>query len=220
MMSRGAKPKWILPTIKCALTVYKERKGPLTREDIKDCLRENYGLKSNDVMDNNIDLATKLGYILEIHKSERSKRGLYVPTILGLFLIKVAEIDDRVQKDPSLLEEYFFKEIRVYLGCVKTLLDQAKEVLVNSDDIDSQETKRTYDVLNMLLELFKPGVLERPINPNYYDEHEKAIVELLQQVRYEIKKQIIKAVNYQLFPPKLREEVLRYLVLKLQLQGS
>jgi len=63
MMSRGAKPKWVLPTIKCALMVYKERKRPLTREDIKDCLRENYGLKSNDVMDNNIDLATKLGYL-------------------------------------------------------------------------------------------------------------------------------------------------------------
>jgi|MonGeyMetagenome_1017769.scaffolds.fasta_scaffold290448_1 hypothetical protein len=219
MMSRGAKPKWVLPTIKCALMVYKERKRPLTREDIKDCLRENYGLKSNDVMDNNIDLATKLGY-LEVHKSERSKRVLYVPTILGLFLIKVAEIDDRVRKDPSLLEEYFLKEIRVYLGCVKTLLDQAKEVLVNSDDIDSQETKGTYDVLNMLLELFKPEVLKLPIDPNYYDEHEKAIVDLLQRARYEIKKQIIRAVNYQLFPPKLREEALRYLVLKLQLQRS
>ena len=220
MMSRGAKPKWIMHTVECAVMVYKERKRPLTREDIKDCLRENYGLKSNDVMDNNIDLATKLGYILETRKSERSKRDLYVPTILGLFLVKVAEIDDRVRKDPSLLEEYFLKEIRVYLGCVKTLLDQAKEVLVNSDDIDSQETKRTYDVLNTLLELFKPEVLKLPINPNYYDEREKAIVELLQQVRYEIKKQIIKAVNYQLFPPKLREEVLRFLVLKLQLQRS
>jgi hypothetical protein len=171
-------------------------------------------------MDNNIDLAIKLGYILETRKSERSKRGLYVPTILGLFLVKVAEINDRVRKDPSLLEEYFLKEIRVYLECVKTLLDQAKEVLVNSDDIDSQETKRTYDVLNKLLEWFKPEVLKRPIDPNYYDEHEKAIVDLLQRARYEIKKQIIRAVNYQLFPPKLREEVLRFLVLKLQLQGS
>jgi hypothetical protein len=220
MMGRGAKPKWVLPTIKCALMVYREKKRPLTREDIKDCLRKNYGLKSNDVMDNNIDLAIKLGYILETRKSERSKRGLYVPTILGLFLVKVAEINDRVRKDPSLLEEYFLKEIRVYLECVKTLLDQAKEVLVNSDDIDSQETKRTYDVLNKLLEWFKPEVLKRPIDPNYYDEHEKAIVDLLQRARYEIKKQIIRAVNYQLFPPKLREEVLRFLVLKLQLQGS
>ena len=123
-MRRGAKPKWVMQTVECALLAYREQKALLTREDVKDCLRERYGLRSKDVMDTNIDEARRRGYLYDLGSDEDVKRlvelgyrdltrmrgqGKLIPTVLALIdlakYIIIHEVLEELKKELNIKDE-------------------------------------------------------------------------------------------------------------------
>jgi hypothetical protein len=142
-MRRGAKPKWVMQTVECALLAYREEKALLTREDVKDCLRERYGLRSKDVMDTNIDEACKRGYLYDLGSDEDVKRlvelgyrdltrmhgrGKLVPTVLALIHLKIYRSIDEILRKIGVEDED--KDENVKLS-VRVFLNKISDVMNN-----------------------------------------------------------------------------------------
>jgi hypothetical protein len=142
-MRRGAKPKWVMQTVECALLAYREQKALLTREDVKDCLREKYGLRSKDVMDTNVDEARRRGYLYDLGSDEDVKRlvelgyrdltrmhgrGKLVPTVLALIHLKIYRSIDEILRKMGIENED--KDENVKLS-VRVFLNKISDVMNN-----------------------------------------------------------------------------------------
>jgi len=129
-MRRGVKPKWVMQTVECVLLTYREKRALLTGVDVRGCLSERYGLKSNDVIDANIDEARRLGLLYDLSSDKdvekleelgysnltrKHGRGRLVPTVLALIHWKVYRNIDEILRKIGIEDEGKDENVKLFM---------------------------------------------------------------------------------------------------------
>jgi hypothetical protein len=132
--------RWLYPTIECVLLEYKEKRRPLTKEDIGSCLKEK-GVRSSDTLTNNIYVAHDFGYLYDLGDNKDVKRlielgyrdlkrihgrGKLIPTVLALVDLAIYNIIHETLKELNIRDNEVIKSI---------LRELTDEVLDAMDDV-------------------------------------------------------------------------------------
>jgi predicted metallopeptidase len=163
--------RWLYPTIECVLLEYKEKRRPLTKEDIGSCLKEK-GVRSSDTLTNNIYVAHDFGYLYDLGDNKDVKRsielgyrdlkrihgrGKLIPTVLALVDLAIYNIIHETLKELNISDDEVIKSIlHELVDEVSSAMDDALDAISDAlGEMYIDELKRlgyiTYSRVNEII---------------------------------------------------------------------
>jgi len=141
--------KWLYPMIECVLRKYREKRKPLTGEEIGLCLKEK-GVQSSDTRRGNVHAAHSFGYLYDLGDDEDIRRlielgyrdlkrvrgrGRLIPTVVALVDLAIYNIIHEALKELNVSDDEVIKSILHELAdevssAVDDVLDAILDALV------------------------------------------------------------------------------------------